>query len=234
MRQLQDKLVKNGLGGGNALGDGNDLKVIQRGLYPIPLIQTPWGVRHFVQADQTASGQLYRPIEQHLSQHVYPYYSNTHSNAMGGQMMTQLLQRSKDLIRRSINGTGDDLIIFTGNGCSEAIVQLIHVMNLAQSSPERTTVMISVMEHHSNYLPWQHLPVNLIVLSITELGLINLKEMEQQLRRVNKSSQIIVSLNATSNVTGVHQHLREVSRLVHQYQGVIIYDLAAGAPYIPI
>ena len=204
--------------------------------YGHPKIQTPFGYRYIINADTTASGYPNRLIESIINNNVLPYYSNTHSNAYTGRLMTHYIDSSKDIIRKSLNAHPCDKIIFTGNGCSGAINHLIHCLDLRNHTNDKTVIMISRAEHHSNHLPWTHLPTKLVYIPLQKNGLISIKHLRQQLINHQKQGfeNIMVSLVATSNVTGVHQHVNKISQLVHSYKGYIFWDFAASAPYIPI
>jgi len=202
--------------------------------YGHPPINTPFGQRYIINADVTASGFPNRQIESIINNQVLPYYSNTHSNAYGGRLMSHYIEQSKDLIRKSINAHKCDQIIFTGNGCSGAINHLIHCLNLRNQTADKTVVFISRAEHHSNHLPWTHLPVTLVYVPLLKNGLIDIKFLEKNLNKHRNHQNIIASFGATSNVTGVHQKTQLISQLVHRYNGLIFWDFAASAPYMPI
>jgi selenocysteine lyase/cysteine desulfurase len=202
--------------------------------YGHPKIQTPFGSRYLINADVTASGYPNKNIEKIMSNQVLPYYANTHSNAYCGRLMSHYIEQSKESVRKSVNANSSDRIIFTGNGCSGSINHLIHCLDLKSHNPETTVVLISRAEHHSNHLVWTHLPVTLIYLPVLSTGLIDISALERRLQKFKDYPNKIVSLIATSNVNGVHQDTSAFSQLVHQYQGVIFWDYAASAPYIPI
>ena len=202
--------------------------------YGHPKVRTPFGFKYIINADSTASGAPNRVIESIIANQVLPYYSNTHSNAYCGRLMSHLIEQSKEIIRQSVKARRCDQIIFTGNGCSGAINHLIHCLNLKIHTPNQTVVFISRAEHHSNHLPWTHLPITLVYIPLLENGLIDVQHLKRELDRYSSYKTIIASFIATSNVTGVHQKVDLISQLIHQYKGLIFWDYAASAPYIPI
>lgn len=199
-----------------------------------PKIMTPFGYRYVINADVTASGYPNKMIETYMQNRILPYYNNTHSNAVTGRMMSHYIHKSKQIIKREINAHADDQIIFTGNGCSGAVNHLIHCLDLQHQSPENTVVFISKAEHHSNHLPWVHLPITLVYVPLLKNGLFDLEFLERQLTIYQRYTRIYVSLTATSNVTGVHQHTTKVSQLIHKYGGYVFWDYAASSPYVKI
>lgn len=210
---------------------------IRNGTYGNPIIKTPYGEKKIVYADTIASGQAYQPIEKYMNCAVYPYYANTHSNAFGGRYMTHLICNSKNIIRKAINAKDTDRVLFTGNGCTGAVLHFIHALNLKKNKKDKDkwTVFITSTEHNSNYLPWKHLPVNLEIININELGKIDIEQFRNGLKMAHKkNNKILGCFSAGSNVTGVFQDVHDIARLVHSYGGLIAYDYAAIAPYVKI
>lgn len=201
-----------------------------------PIINTPFHNINTIYADTTASGILFKPIETFLFNNIYPFYSNTHSNAFYGQLMCKYIDLSKKIIRKSINASNDDKIIFTGNGSSAAINQIIHCMNLKSNlhNKQNTVVFLTVLEHHSNYLPWKHLDITIVEIPILPNGLIDMEFFKSHLLLHKDKQFIISSINATSNVNGIHQDVYSIAQLVHQYNGIVMFDFSASAPYITI
>lgn len=143
-------------------------------------IKTPFGRKQIINADITASGVISNKIEDIMKKNVYPYYSNTHSNAYCGKLMAHYIEDAKDVIRSSVGAKKSDSIIFTGNGCSGAVTHLIHCLGLRHETSPKTVVFISVAEHHSNYLPWTHLPVEIVIVPLTTKGVINLSFLKKK------------------------------------------------------
>lgn len=199
-----------------------------------PQITTPFGKKYIINADVTATGYPNKLIETYINNQVLCYYNNTHSNAYTGRMMSHFINQAKTIINKSVNAGPHDQIIFTGNGCSGAVNHLIHCLDLRNHSSEETVVFISKAEHHSNHLPWKHLPITLIYVPLLDNGLFDQGFLERELIKYQRFPNIIASFIATSNVTGVHQQTYLISQLVHNYGGIIFWDFAASAPYIPI
>jgi selenocysteine lyase/cysteine desulfurase len=199
------------------------------------LIDTPYGSKYFVNADFTASGIVYKPIEKYIHDHVLRFYSNVHSNAHNGQLMSHYLEDSKDLIRRSVGAKPCDKVIFSGNGCTGAIAHLIHILELKKQTEPRGKVFITVAEHHSNHLPWTHLPVDLVIIPFTSAGIIDLAFLKDELQRGKQEGRpMICSVIAGSNVTGIVQPVHAIAKLAHTHGSLVFCDFAASGPYVPI
>lgn len=200
----------------------------------IYMIKTPFGNKNIIYADFAGSGRIDNKIEEYMNKNIVPYYSNTHSNSYCGRLMTFYIKQSKKAIRKSVNGNKDDMIIFTGNGCTGAVNHLIHILDLKMKTDPVTVIFVSIAEHHSNYLPWSHVPVKFETILIDkETGYIDMKMLEEKLI-LYKNNPKICSFTAGSNVTGVNQKVYDIASLVHRYDGLIFFDFAATAPYVQI
>src|SRR3990167_2043414 len=103
---------------------------IRKNLYQSPIIRTPYGQRRIIYADTTASGLPYKIINEYIEDNIYPYYANTHSNAYNGRLMCSYMDDARKIIRSSVNANKDDVILFTGSGCTGAINHFIHAFGL--------------------------------------------------------------------------------------------------------
>lgn len=200
----------------------------------MPQIETPYGKLPMVYADFTASGTPYPSIEKFIDTKVLPYYSNVHSNAHNGQLMAEYIRQSKEYVKKSLNCKPCDKVIFTGSGCSGAIVHLIHILNLRIETKPKTTVYISEAEHHSNHLPWKHLPVNLVIVKIKSNGLIDLDYLFKD--ALKRKGPIVCSFIAGSNVTGVIQPFYDTTRKIRKTipRSLVFWDFAGCGPYVKI
>lgn len=209
---------------------------IYRNTFGNPYMQTPFGRRYMICADSTASGSYYIPIENYVARNVAPYYNNTHSNAFGGQMMNWFIQQAKDTIAKSVGiyKNPNYRILFTGNGCTGAIQHVIHMLNL-RDPKEDAVVFITEAEHHSNDLPWRHLPIDLVVIPVDKTtGLVELPTLRSYLKKYSQKTLKLISFIAVSNITGVIQPLDEICKMGHSFGALVMFDFATGSPYLPI
>lgn len=95
-------------------------------------------------------------------------------------------------------------------------------------------ILVSVMEHHSNLIPWQQLAKRkqavLKYIDITKEGLLDMDSLRSQLTAKTK----IVALAHVSNVLGVCNPIQEIARLVHEKGAVIVVDGAQAVPHMVV
>jgi selenocysteine lyase/cysteine desulfurase len=203
-------------------------------LYPMPIIQTPYGRKKLVYADSTASAQKEMNIDNYMIKNIYPIYANTHSNAYMGRTLSKNIQESKEYIAKEVNANDTDVVIFTGEGTTGAINQFIHSMKLKVPTKQKTVVFISKLEHFSNHLPWTELPVLVKYISFDCDGKIKLDELDNELLKY-KSHNKVISMSSGSNVTGVIQDVEKICKIVHKYKKITVcFDYACTSPYVNI
>ena len=76
---------------------------------------SPYGEKKIIYTDWTASGRLYRPIEEKLMNDFGPFVANTHTETtISGTAMTMAYHEAKSIIKHHVNATDDDILINTG------------------------------------------------------------------------------------------------------------------------
>ena len=79
--------------------------------------ESPYGTQKMVYTDWTASGRLYRPIEEKMLYEFGPFVANTHTETTeSGTAMTLAYHEARDIIKQHINCNEDDVLIVAGNG----------------------------------------------------------------------------------------------------------------------
>lgn len=202
------------------------------------LFQTAYGTKKMLYADWTASGRLYRPIETKLTNILGSFVGNTHTEStITGKTTTSLYQHARQLIKAHANASESDVLISTGSGMTSAINKLQRLLGLRAANPkqqevDRPIIFVSHMEHHSNYLSWHETIGDVITLSPTCDGSINAVELEQLLIKYADRKRKIGAFTACSNVTGLETNYYQLSRIMHQHDGICFIDFAASAPYV--
>ena len=204
-----------------------------------------YGEQRIVYADWTASGRLYRPIEEALLDRFGPFVGNTHSESSEtGRAMTLAYHEAHRILKAHVNASPDDLIVCTGTGMTGVVNKfqrilglkapqgLRHFITLAEA--ERPVVFITHMEHHSNQTSWYETIADVVVVPPDQHGLVDLAALEALLQEYRERPLKIGSFTACSNVTGVCTPYHAMAKLMHRAGGVVFIDFAASAPYVSI
>lgn len=206
---------------------------------------SPYGRKKIIYADWTASGRLYRPIEEKLMNEFGPFVANTHTETtVSGTAMTLAYHKSREIIKKHVNASADDVFIAAGTGMTGAINKFQRILgikvpeNLQKYTqvPEekRPVVFISHMEHHSNQTSWIETIGTVEVIPATEDGLICLDSFRALLEKYKDHTLKIASVTGCSNVTGIQTPYHEIAKMIHEYNGVCFVDFACSAPYVDI
>lgn len=192
-------------------------------------------------ADWTASGRLYEPIESYMTNYLGPYVANTHTETtLTGTVMTKAYAESKQVIRKHVNATKDDVLLFSGYGMTSVVNKFQRLLGLqsAQNIHDKKKVplvIVTHMEHYSNQVSWAECNADLAILRRDEsTGLPDLNHLRKLLKANQHREQIIGAFTACSNATGIITPYHKMAALLHEYNGICVMDFAASAPYVSI
>ena len=207
--------------------------------------ESPYGNKKIVYTDWTASGRLYRPIEEKLINQFGPFVANTHTETtVSGTAMTKAYHEAKNIIKNHVNSDADDILIVSGNGMTGVINKFQRILGLKvpenlkayTSVPQemRPVVFISHMEHHSNQTTWLETIATVVVVPPNEDGLFCFENFKRLLDEYKDYTIKIASVIAGSNVTGIQTPYHDIAELIHAQGGVCFVDFACSAPYVDI
>lgn len=126
-----------------------------------------------------------------------------------------------------------DAVVFTRNA-SEALNLLAHTLPQVVELGPGDNVVISIMEHHSNLIPWQQVcaatGANLVYLRLDDDFSITQKEIEAKIGPATK----IVSVTHVSNVLGVQNDIAAIAARAHAMGALCIVDGAQSVPHVHV
>lgn len=206
---------------------------------------SPYGEQNLVYCDWTASGRLYRPIENKLTNEFGPFVANTHTEtSTSGAAMTLAYHEARKIIKKHVNANSNDVLITTGSGMTGVVNKFQRILGLkvAEHLKDHTTVpedikpvvFVSHMEHHSNQTSWLETIADVEVVPCDAHGLLCLKEFEKCIKKHEHRAIKIASITSCSNVTGIKTNYHKVAKLIHSYNGLCFVDFACCAPYVDI
>jgi len=206
---------------------------------------SPFGTKKIIYTDWTASGRLYRPIEEKMMNEFGPFVANTHTEtSVTGTAMTMAYHEAKHIIKKHVNATDNDVLINTGTGMTGVVNKFQRILGLKipENLKEFTTipkelkpiVFISHMEHHSNQTSWLETMADVEIIPADENGLFSIENLKILLEKYKERSFKIASITSCSNVTGIKTPYHDVAKIMHQNNGVCFVDFACSGPYVAI
>ncbi|WP_405567998.1 aminotransferase class V-fold PLP-dependent enzyme [Polaribacter sp. Asnod6-C07] len=206
---------------------------------------SPYGEQNLVYCDWTASGRLYKSIEDKISTQIGPFVANTHTEtSTSGAAMTLAYHEARNIIKRHVNANSNDVLITTGSGMTGVVNKFQRILGIKVSEnlknhtniPDelRPIVFVSHMEHHSNQTSWLETIADVEVVPCNDEGLVCLTTFEKYIKKYEDRKIKIASITSCSNVTGIKTEYHKVAKLIHSYNGLCFVDFACCAPYVDI
>ena len=92
---------------------------------------SPYGPKKIIYTDWTASGRLYRPIEEKLMNEFGPFVANTHTETtVTGTAMTLAYHEARHIIKRHVNASSEDILITDGTGMTGVVNKFQRIWGL--------------------------------------------------------------------------------------------------------
>ena len=204
--------------------------------------ESPFGTKKIIYGDWIASGRLYKPIEDKISNEIGPFIGNTHTETSEtGIRMTHAYHKSHQLIKQHVNAGPNDVIITSGSGMTDIINKFQRILGLKYcgkiagknciTESERPVVFITHMEHHSNQTSWHETNADVVIIEPGKGLLVEPENLRKALKKYKDRPFKIGSFSACSNVTGVRTPYSDLAKIMHENGGVCFIDFAASAPY---
>jgi selenocysteine lyase/cysteine desulfurase len=206
---------------------------------------SPYGKQKITYTDWTASGRLYRPIEEKLINEFGPFVANTHTETtISGTAMTKAYHKARHIIKHHVNADANDILIADGTGMTGVVNKFQRILGLKVPenlkdfinipAEKRPVVFISHMEHHSNQTSWLETIADVEVIPATEDGLFSIENLEVLLEKYQDRAFKIASITSCSNVTGIITPYHQAAKVMHQHNGLCFVDFACSGPYVEI
>jgi len=207
--------------------------------------ESPFGTKKIIYTDWTASGRLYRPIEEKMSNEFGPFVANTHTETtISGTAMTMAYRKSRAIIKQHVNASEDDVLITDGTGMTGVVNKFQRIMGLKVPEnlkdfinipiEKKPVVFISHMEHHSNQTSWLETIADVEVIKCGKEGLFSLENLGKLLDKYKNRKFKFASITSCSNVTGIKTPYHAAAKLMHQHNGLCFVDFACSGPYVAI
>ena len=168
---------------------------------------------------------------------IYDFYTKEFSNV--GRSVhylavaaTNLYENTRSSVKKYINAKDKNEIVFT-KGATEAINLVANTFGQKYLN-EGDEVLITELEHHSNYVPWHFLrkskKINIEFAEVNDDGEVTLESIEKKITNKTK----IIGITHLSNVTGAILPVKEIVSLAHSKGIPVLVDGCQGAPHLKL
>ena len=201
----------------------SDFPILERKVYDRPLVYL----------DNAATTQKPRCVVDAMSEEYFSVNANVHRGVhFLSQQATDLHEAARERVARFIGAASSSEIVFT-RGTTESL-------NLVASSfseaflREGDEVLLTVMEHHSNIVPWQLVRerkgIVLKVIPINDAGEVDLEAYEKLFTPRTR----LVAITHVSNVLGTVNPVKQMAAVAHAHGARILVDGAQSVPHFPV
>lgn len=197
-----------------------DFPILSRTVYNRPLVYL----------DNAATTQKPRAVVEAMTEEYYSVNANVHRGVHYlSQQATELHEQARGNVQHFINARSEAEIIFT-RGTTESL-NLVAFSFGEAFLKEGDEVLVSVMEHHSNIVPWQMLRerkgIVLKVIPMTDEGEIDLEAYKNLFSPRTR----LVSIAHVSNVLGTVNPVKEMTAIAHAHGAKVLVDGAQSVPH---
>ncbi|MDE6049976.1 MAG: cysteine desulfurase [Paramuribaculum sp.] len=199
-----------------------EFPILERKVYDRPLIYL----------DNTATTQTPRVVVDAITDMYYSHKANVHRGVHAlSQEATAMLERTRETVAGFIGAEKKEEIIFT-RGTTESI-NLV-AASYGQLLEEGDEIILSVMEHHSDIVPWQLIAVKK-GLKIKVIPMNDRSELDMEAyRNLFTPKTKIVAVTHVSNVLGTINPVREIIEEAHRHGAVALIDGAQAIAHLPV
>ena len=200
-----------------------DFPILSRTVYDKPLVYL----------DNAATTQKQRCVLDAMRDEYLNVNANVHRGVHYlSQQATDLHEAARETVRRFVNASSVNEIVFT-RGTTEGL-NLVASSFCEEFMQEGDEVIVSVMEHHSNIVPWQlqaaKRGIAIRVIPMNECGDIDMDAYKAMLNERTK----LVSIAHVSNVLGTINPVKEITRIAHEHGVPVLVDGAQSTPHFPV
>lgn len=195
-----------------------------------PVLSREVNSKPLIYLDNAATSQTPQPVIDVFSDYYSRYNANIHRGLHTlADEATAAFEGTRERVKGFLNAEDTRQIIFT-RGTTEAINLVAQSWGRTQLQPG-DEVLISMLEHHSNIVPWQLLAAErgftIKVIPVDSRGALDMDAYRELLSERTK----LVAVNHVSNALGTINPVKEMAALAHQFGALILIDGAQAAPH---
>ena len=184
--------------------------------------------------DSAASSQKPRQMMEAMTDFYSTSYANVHRGVyVLAERATAALENSREKVRALLNAPDVREIIFVRNA-TEAVNLVAYAWGMSNLGPG-DVVVVSELEHHSNFVPWQYIAgrtgAELAMIPLTEEGELDLSALDGIAAQGNIK---VVATNQVSNSLGTINPVEKLVTWAHEQGAIFVCDAAQSAPHITV
>ena len=198
-----------------------------------PILRRKVNNHPLIYFDNAATSQKPRQVIEAIKDFYENHNANVHRAVHTlSQEASELYEDAHEEAAKFISAKGMEEIVFV-RGTTEAINLVAYAWGLRTLRKE-DEVIVSLMEHHSNIVPWEIISKTtgnkIKYIEVNNDGTLNHESFESLLSRKTR----LVCLSHVSNVTGVINDVNRITRLAHEHGAMVLVDGAQSVPHLPV
>ncbi len=193
----------------------------------VPLLDGSY--RQYVNLDNAATTPPFRDVVNTINKFIDWYASVHRGTGYKSLLSTNVYNQCREIVAKFVGADPSyHTVIFCSN-TTDAINRLCHCLHLEEDE----FVLISMMEHHSNMLPWRICGnVDYIQTKLPD-GSLDIEHLKTKLGE-HKNKVKLVAITGASNITGYLPPIKEIAQIVHQSGAMLLVDAAQLIAHRPI
>jgi len=182
--------------------------------------------------DNAATSQKPKQVIDSITNYYTCYNANIHRSIHElGEEATEKYEESRKKVSEFVNANLPEEIIFTKNS-TESLNLLVY--SLTANLKKGDEIVISQLEHHSNFVPWQQLAKQReLKLKFIEINKDIELDEDSIKNNINKKTKI-VSIGHVSNAIGTINPVEEITKIAHENSALMIVDGSQSVPHMPV
>ncbi|QDL11332.1 cysteine desulfurase [Brasilonema octagenarum UFV-E1] len=198
-----------------------------------PILHQEVNGKPLIYFDNAATSQKPLLVLNTIRDYYEQYNSNVHRGVHAlSAKATEAYEVARDKVAAFVNAASRQEIVFTRNA-SEAINLVAYSWGMSNLQPG-DEIILSVMEHHSNLVPWHFVAQKTgAVLKFVELAAEETFDLEQFKKLVSDKTKL-VSVVHVSNTLGCINPVKEICEIAHQHGARVLIDACQSVPHMPI
>lgn len=196
-----------------------------------PILEQRIGSHPLCYLDNSATTQLPEPVLREMELQYHGYEANVHRGIHYlSEASTRRMEDAREDIRRFLGAASMDEIIFT-SGCTAAINLVARSLSFSGLTMG-DEILVTQMEHHSNFLPWQEAcrrtGAAFRVVPVLPDGRLDLERFSQMLTEQTR----LVAITWVSNVTGCVNPVETIIHMAHQKGALVLVDASQAMRHV--